>query len=81
MHATQPTVKVAPFFRKGDKADLNNYRPIPVLPTVARVFEKLIYNQLYKFLVDNNIICNKQFGFRSLHSTALALGKSLTDGY
>ena len=67
--------KVAPVFKKGDKADLNNYRPISVLPTVARVFEKLIYNQLYKFLVDNNLLCNKQYGFRSLHSTALALGK------
>ena len=69
------TAKVAPVFKKGDKADLNNYRPISVLPTVARVFEKLIYNQLYKFLVDNNLLCNKQYGFRSLHSTALALGK------
>ena len=55
---------------------MNNYRPISVLPTVARVFEKLVYNQLYKFLVDNNLLCNKQYGFRSLHSTALApLGK------
>ena len=68
-------VKVAPVFKKGEKADLNNYRPISVLPTVARVFEKLIYNQLYKFLVDNNLLCNKQYGFRSLHSTALALGE------
>ena len=66
---------MAPVFKKGDKADLNNYRPISVLPTVARVFEKLIYNQLYKFLVDNNLLCNKQYGFRSLHSTALVLGK------
>ena len=46
-----------------------------MLPTVARVFEKLIYNQLYKFLVDNNLVCNKQYPFISLHSTALALGK------
>ena len=45
-----------------------------MLPTVARVFEKLIYNQLYKFLIDNNLLCNKQYGFRSFHSTALVLG-------
>ena len=53
---------------------MNNYRPISVLPTVERVFNKLIYNQLYKFLVDNNLLYNKQYGFRSFHSTALALG-------
>ena len=35
--------KVAPIFKKCDKADLNNYQPISVLPTIARVFEKLIY--------------------------------------
>ena len=46
-----------------------------VLPTVERVFENLIYNQLHKFLVDNDLLCNKQYGFRSLHSTALALSK------
>ena len=65
---------MAPVFKKGDKADLKNYRPISVLPTVARIFEKLIYNQLYKFLVDNNLLCYKQYGFISQHSTALALG-------
>ena len=32
--------KVAPVYKSGDKDDLNNYRPISVLPTVARVFEK-----------------------------------------
>ena len=53
--------KIAPVFKKSDKADLNNYRPISVLPTVASVFEKLIYIQLCKFLVDNNLLCNKQY--------------------
>ena len=54
--------------------DLNNYRPISVLLTIARVFEKLIYKQLYDYFTANNLLYNKQFGFRSLHSTALALG-------
>ena len=41
--------KVTPIFKSGEKEDLNNYRPISVLPTIARVFEKLLYNQLHKF--------------------------------
>ena len=39
--------RVAPIFKSDDRDDLNNCRPISVLPTVARVFERLIYEQLY----------------------------------
>ena len=59
-----------------NKEDMNNYRPISVIPTVARVFERLVYNQIYKHLTKNNLLSNKQYGFRSLHSTALALSES-----
>ena len=34
--------KVFPVHKSGDKDDLNNYRPIIVLPTTARVFERLL---------------------------------------
>ena len=37
---------VTHIFKSGDKGDLNNCRPISVLPTVARIFEKLLYEQL-----------------------------------
>ena len=50
------------------------YRPISVLPTVAGIFEKLIYDQMYAHFF-NNLLGNGKFGFRSLHSTVLALGK------
>ena len=68
---------VAPVFKSGDKEDLNtcNYRPISVVPTIARIFEKLLYNQLYDYLTVNKILGDEQYGFRSLHSTAMALGK------
>ena len=67
--------KVIPIFKSGEKEDLNNYRPISVLPTIARVFEKLLYNQLYKFFIENQLLGDQLYGCRSLHSTALALGK------
>ena len=67
-------------FKAAEKVDLNNYRPITVLPTFARIFEKLIYEQLYNYLVDNGILGNQQQGFRSLHSAVIALNKS-TDSW
>ena len=67
--------KVIPIFKSGEKEDLNNYRPISVLLTIARIFERLLYNQLYKFFIENQLLGDQQYGFRSLHSTALALGK------
>ena len=67
--------KVAPVYKSGDKDDLNNYRPILVLPTVAIVFEKILYGQVYDHFTSNKLLGNQQFGFRTLHSTALALSK------
>ena len=68
--------KTTPIFKTGDKEDLNNYRPISIIPTVARIFERLIYNQIYSYLSVNNLLSTKQYGFRTLHSTALALSES-----
>ena len=42
--------RVTPIFKAGDRANKSNYRPISVLPVISRLFEKLIYNQLYQFL-------------------------------
>ena len=70
-------LKVVTVRKAGDKEDPNNYRPLAVLPTIARVFEKLIYRELYNYFIENNLLGSKQPGFRSLHSTALALGKSV----
>ena len=67
--------KVTPAFKGGDRDDLCNYRPISVLPTVARIFEKLVYDQMYAYFLNNDLLDDRQFGFRSLHSTALALSK------
>ena len=60
-------------FKKGVKSDLNNYRPISVIPVVWKVFEKIVYDQLYQYLNDNKLLSSCQLGFRSLHSTLTAL--------
>ena len=65
--------RVTPLFKHGEPSDLNNYRPISVISVVAKVFERIIYDQLYNFLTNEGIISNHQSGFRSLHSTVTAL--------
>ena len=53
--------------------DRCNYRPISVLPVVARLFEKLIYEQLYSYLNENNFLFSGQSGFRFHHSVLTSL--------
>ena len=65
--------KVIPLFKKGDKLDLNNYRPISLLSSLSKVLEKIIFKRTIKFLVIHSIISDSQFGFRKYHSTTHAL--------
>ena len=64
--------KVKPIFKRGDTAQLNNYRPISLLPTISKVFERVIYSQLYAYFNDNNLMSEQQYDFRAQHSTELA---------
>ena len=59
------------FIKKDDKI-LNNYRPISLLPVLSKVFEKVVYNQLYDYFTLHNLLYNSQHGFKRLHSTETA---------
>ena len=60
-------------FKQGEASDLNNYRPISVISVIAKVFERIVYEQSYNFLSNEDIISTRQSGFRSLQLTVTAL--------
>ena len=61
--------KIIPQYKKGDHSLLTNYRPISLLPTISKVFKRIIYDQMYEYLNENNLLAEEQFGFRKYHST------------
>ena len=65
--------RVTPLFKEGDKTKINNYRPISVLPTLSKIFEKVAHKQLYQFLEINSILDQHQYGFRTKRSTTQAI--------
>ena len=60
---------VIPIFKKGDKQSIKNYRPISLLPICGKMFEKIIFNNLYGYLNSNHLITKNQSGFRPGDST------------
>ena len=54
--------KVFPLFKSDERNDPNNFRPISVLTAVARVLERLVYEQMYTYLTENNLIQPRQSG-------------------
>ena len=67
------TAQILPTFKKGDKTEMNNYRPISLISNVSKILEKLMYKRLYTFLEENNSFYPCQFVFRSNHSTNSAI--------
>ena len=65
--------KVTPIYKAGDNSDISHYRPISVLPCFSKILERLMYNRLYMYLKENNILYEKQFGFQGQYSTSEAI--------
>ena len=60
---------IIPVFKKGDQLIKDNYRPISISPTISKVYEKIIYHQLYKYFktIFSNYLCGFRKGFSSQH--------------
>ena len=67
------TAKVIPIYKKDDASVFSNYRPVSVLPCLSKVLERLVFNRCIEFIDNNNLLNEKQFGFRAKHSTYMAI--------
>jgi hypothetical protein len=70
--------KVIPIHKNNDPSQFTNYRPISVLPAFSKLLEKLMYNRLISFINKHNVLTNSQYGFRTNHTTHMALIDLLT---
>ena len=71
--------KVIPIFKKGEKTEVSNYRPISILPCFSKILERIMYNRLYSYIMQHNLLSDSQFGFQAKHSTDHALLKFVQD--
>ena len=67
------TSKVTPICKKDSKLKCSNYRPISLFSNIDKILERIVYNRLYRFFEDNQLVYNLQFGLQQKHSTTHAL--------
>jgi len=65
--------KVFPIRKDGSKSEIGNYRPISLLPSFSKIYEKLVHSRLYNYLTKLNILTEAQFGFRKKRSATMAI--------
>ena len=70
--------KILPLFKGGDRENVNNYRPVSLLPLPGKLLEKIVHKQISSFWDKNEFLSKNQGGFRKGHSTTATIG-DLTD--
>ena len=55
---------IVPIHKKGDKQTLKNYRPVSLLPICGKILERLMFNEMFKFFIENELISSNQSGFK-----------------
>jgi hypothetical protein len=69
--------QIHPIFKEGDTTNITNHRPISLLTSFYKIFEKVIDKRLYTYFVKNKVFAPEQYGFRNKLSTELACYKLL----
>ena len=72
------TAKVISLYKKGDKTDPHNYRPISLLSSLSKIFEKILHKRMMKFCQTNKLLNPVQYGFRKKMSCTDAID-AITD--
>ena len=73
--------KIIPVYKSGAKLDINNYRPISILSSFTKIFEKLIHIRLMNSLNKHEIFHPTQYGFKKNKSTTHAALDLVTEMY
>ena len=73
--------KVTPIYKADNSSNVSNYRPISQLPCFSKMLERIMCNRLQKYLKDQNILYDKQFGFQTGHSTDHAIAQLVDQIY
>ena len=60
--------QIIPLWKKGKKSGISNYRPVSLLTSSSKIFEKIIFNILCNDVNNNNILAHEQYGFRNKSS-------------
>ena len=55
---------IVPIYKRGDKQTLKSYPPVLILPTCEKVLERLMFNEMLIFLIENSLISTNQAGFK-----------------
>ena len=72
---------VQPVHKKSSRQDKSNYRPISLLPICGKIFEKIMFDSIYNFLLTNKLLSKHQSGFRPGDSTINQLLSITTEIY
>ena len=64
---------VTPIFKYGDKLQSPNYRPIELLSCIGKLQERIVFKNMYHFIIDNNLLYKYQSCFQPHHSTVFQL--------
>ena len=73
MMLSKSYVKITPIFKTGDETLLSNYSPIYVLSLFSKILERIMYNKIYKYIMEPKLLYNKQFGFQTDNSAEHAI--------
>ena len=65
--------KIIPLHKKDDPLNPKNYRPVAIVPIISKILERVVFNQLFEYLDDNNLLHPNHHAYRAGHNTTTAL--------
>jgi len=67
------SARVVPLFKKNDKTEVGNYRPVSILCDLSKILEQVIFDKAQEYLTSNKLLYEFQSGFRHRLSTDTCL--------